>query len=214
MKADTETAIAKFTQQTELVKTLQAQIAAKDEELARFKDFDPAAMREQIASLTESLNSVRADKDSQISGWETNHATLTAENAKQRTALENSFITTEMSAAIARKKGDPAMLLPFATKYARLEETPEGYRTHVVDESGIKRMNVKGEPVTFDEFVSETLIPRFGKAFAGTGSSGSGAGRSINSSGDSRRTVSMRDGKDFVNNLQGIIDGSVRVKTE
>lgn len=207
-------ALAKLTEQAELVKTLQAQIAAKDGELAKFKDFDPDAMRASLGELTETLRGEREERGVQISDWATNVDKLTAQNEKQRKALEGSLIVAEMSAAIVRKKGNPEMLLPFAQLSARMEETSDGYRTYVVDAAGNKLVNSKTlAPMTFDDYVSETLIVKYPAMFLGTGASGSGAGRSVApGSFGYRRSIDGSDSKAYLANVEDIAAGRVDVK--
>jgi hypothetical protein len=91
-------------------------------------------------------------------------------------ALERRLIDAELTRAIAAKKGDPDLLLPYARQFGRVKETDDDFEGFVADERGNPLVaDGKGTPMTFDLFTEQVLMTKFPRAFEGTGSSGGGA---------------------------------------
>jgi hypothetical protein len=94
------------------------------------------------------------------------------EMAKLKRRMEQHIIESTAHAAIAENKGIPQLLLPFVTKHLRMQDD---FAISVVDDKGEPRINGKGDPLLPTEFVGEMRTNEvFGRAFEGTGSSGSG----------------------------------------
>lgn len=109
------------------------------------------------------------------------HATALAERDNQnkalRTALESSLIDSEATRAIAGAKGVPELLLPHVRQSVKVVEEDGKFVAKVVDRAGTPRIgDAKGAPMTIDQLVGEMRESEvFGRAFEGTGASGSGA---------------------------------------
>ena len=135
-----------------------------------------------------------------------------AQIAKRQTALEKRLVQAELTAAIVRHKGDPDLLLPHGAKFVRTREIENDFEAFVVDEAGQPRFaDGKGTPMTFDDLVTQVLIPKYPRAFDGTGSSGGGASKSA-ASGGGPRVISAGDNAAFLANLPKIASGEVVVR--
>ena len=89
-----------------------------------------------------------------------------------RRRLEGELIDSRAVAAIASAKGIPDLLLPHVQRHVKVDEN---YNVVVVDAKGDPRVNGKGEPLTISDLVSEMKQSEiFGRAFEGSGQSGSG----------------------------------------
>jgi len=90
-------------------------------------------------------------------------------------ALERFLIDGEATKAIAGAKGVPELLLPHVRQHVRMVEENNDYFVRVVDAKGDPRVNGKGEPLTISDLVAEMAASEvFGRAFEGSGQSGSG----------------------------------------
>lgn len=126
-------------------------------------------------------------------------------------ALERRLVDAELTRAIAAKKGEPDLLLPYARQFVRVKETEDDYEGFVADERGHPLVaDGKGTPMTFDVFVEERLMTKFPRAFEGTGSSGGGAAKSPVSGGGSK-VIPAGDNSAFLGNLAEIATGKVKV---
>ncbi len=135
-----------------------------------------------------------------------------AREAKLRAALDKRLVQAELTAAIARAKGNAELLLPHAERFVRVKETDEDFLAYVADEKGNPLVaDGAGTPMTFDMLVTEKLMPRFPAAFEGTGASGGGASRSAGGVGGSARTIAADDSAAFLANLADIAKGTVKV---
>ena len=109
--------------------------------------------------------------------------------SKQRKALERRLVDAELTRAIAAKKGDPDLLLPYARQFVRVKETDDDFEGYIADERGNPLVaDGKGTPMDFGMFVEQTLMVKFPRAFDGTGSSGGGAAKS-NAGGVGTRSI-------------------------
>jgi hypothetical protein len=126
-------------------------------------------------------------------------------------ALERRLIQAELTKAIAAKKGDPELLLPYAERFARTKETDDDFEAYLVDASGNPRYSDgQATPMSFDAFVEQDLMAKFPRAFDGTGSSGGGATKSAPGGGGTRR-IAPGDNAAFLANLDKIVSGDVEV---
>lgn len=92
-----------------------------------------------------------------------------------RKSIESHLIQSAAISAISEHKGIPRLLLPVVANHIRIKEDSGKFNVEVVDESGEPRVNGKGDPLTLSEFVGEMQSDEvYGRAFEGTGSSGSG----------------------------------------
>ena len=75
-------------------------------------------------------------------------------------------------AAIAAAKGVPELLPPHVQKHVKVDEN---YNVQVVDAKGDPRVNGKGEPLSISDLIAEMKATEvYGRAFEGSGQSGSG----------------------------------------
>lgn len=132
---------------------------------------------------------------------------------KMRKVLERKVVESELVRAIAAKKGDPDLLLPYARQYARMRETDDDFEGFVSDERGNPLVSDgKGTPMDFSAFVEQHLMSKFPRAFEGTGSSGGGAPRSsAGGGGGNPKRISAGDNNAFISSLKDIANGKVTV---
>lgn len=103
----------------------------------------------------------------------------TTRETKLQRAVERRTAEAEIRRAIAAAGGNAELLLPHAMPYVKVRETDDDFEA-ILEEHGQPLVaDGKGSPMTFDTFVSERLKTKFPDAFAGTGSSGGGASKSI-----------------------------------
>ena len=113
--------------------------------------------------------------------------------AQMRKRLEGELIDSRAVSAIAAAKGIPDLLLPHVQRHVKVDEN---YNVVVVDAKGDPRVNGKGEPLTISDLVSEMKQSDiFGRAFEGSGQSGSGM-QPGNGGGNPQATVKYEDLKD------------------
>lgn len=94
---------------------------------------------------------------------------------KMRSSLERHLIDAQATAALAAAKGVPDLLLPHVQKQVRVVEDSGNYVATVIDAQGEPRINGKGEPFSIADLVAEMRQSEvFGRAFEGTGQTGSG----------------------------------------
>jgi hypothetical protein len=130
---------------------------------------------------------------------------------KYQSALEKYLVQAQLTAAIAKHKGDPDLLLPHAAQHVRVRETDEGFEAYVADDKGNPRIaDGKGTPMSFDDLVTQVLAEKYPRAFDGAGSSGGGASKSTGGAGGTR-VIPAGDNGSFIANLDGIAKGTVKV---
>ena len=179
------------------------------DEFKRLKDAAVEAERKKAAAegdfkaLEKQLIDRHAAELSQVQGRTT----------KLQAALEKRLVQAELTKAIARHRGDPDLLLPHAAQFVKVRETDEGFEAYVADEKGNPRIaDGKGTPMDFDQLIEQVLVPKYPRAFDGTGSSGGGAAKSSGSAAAGARVVSADDARGFLANLEGIAKGEVEVR--
>jgi hypothetical protein len=138
--------------------------------------------------------------------------TVNTKLGKTQKALERRLVQAELTKAIAARKGEPDLLLPYAEKFVKVKETDDDYEAYIVDAGGNPRFaDGKGTPMDFGAFVEQELMVKYPRAFDGTGSSGGGATKS-NPGGGGAKVVAAGDSKAFMDNLEGIASGKVQVR--
>ncbi len=132
---------------------------------------------------------------------EKNKSLLDAErsaNEALKTKYKSKIIDREAVSAIAAAKGSPELLLPVVQKFIRVDENDN---VIVVDSKGDPRVNDKGGSLTLAELVNEMRSSDiYGRAFDGSGQSGSGMPPSNGTSGGTGGRITKADleGKDAV----------------
>lgn len=119
-----------------------------------------------------------------------------AEVTAMKKSLERHLIDAQATAAIATAKGEPDLLLPIVQRFIKVNEENGNYTTLVVDAKGDPRVDSKGNPMTVDAFVTELkATEKYGRAFEGSGASGSGT-RPANGAGGAGTITKRSDLKD------------------
>lgn len=89
-----------------------------------------------------------------------------------RKRLEAELVDAKATAAIASMKGVPELLLPHVQRQTKVDDN---FNVIVVDSKGDPRVNGKGEPLTISDLITEMKGNEiYGRAFEGSGQSGSG----------------------------------------
>lgn len=89
-----------------------------------------------------------------------------------RKRLEAELVDAKATAAIAAAKGVPELLLPIVQRFVKVDDD---FNVQVVDAKGDPRVNGKGEPLSITDLISEMKENEvYGRAFEGSGHSGSG----------------------------------------
>ncbi|MCC0013678.1 MAG: hypothetical protein H6877_10210 [Rhodobiaceae bacterium] len=89
-----------------------------------------------------------------------------------RARLNAELVDAKAVAAIAAAKGVPELLLPHVQRHVKVDDE---FNVQVVDAKGDPRVGAKGEPLTIADLVAEMRQSEvFGRAFEGSGQSGSG----------------------------------------
>lgn len=100
-----------------------------------------------------------------------------AEVAKMKAQLEDYLVDRNLTEAIASEEGIPKLLQSIARQYVKTvqDETTGEYQTKVVDESGLARVNEKGEEMSIRDLVASFKEdPDLQYAFKAPKTSGSG----------------------------------------
>lgn len=196
-------------------KTAKAEFAKLKE---RIGDLDLDAVRQMMADSAEAKRK-QAEKDGDWAAIEANlkdaHAKelgmRDAREKKLMSTVEKSLVTAELTRAIAGKEGDSDLLLPHARQFVRTRETDSGFEAYVVDAAGNPAVaDGQGTPMSFDQLVESQLVEQFPRAFAGTGSSGSGASKSADGVGGS--VVTADPGTIPIGQVEDIASGAVTVR--
>jgi hypothetical protein len=89
-----------------------------------------------------------------------------------RRRLEAELVDAKATAAIAAAKGVPDLLLPHVQRHVKVDDD---FNVQVVDAKGDPRVNGKGEPLSIADLIEEMKANEiYGRAFEGSGQSGSG----------------------------------------
>jgi hypothetical protein len=141
----------------EIQALVDAQAKAEQERLTKAGDWDKLAkqMNDAHAQELNTLKSTLETKDK---------------------ALAKHLVDSAAVNAIAAAKGVPELLLPHIRSAVKVIEENGDYAVRVVDSTGSPRVNGKGEFLSIKDLVSEMRQSEvFGRAFDGSGASGSGA---------------------------------------
>jgi DNA-directed RNA polymerase subunit F len=161
-----------------------------EKDFAKFKDLDPDKAREAIVKLEELGNIDPLKEADKIVDQRLKAATgqlvekhtkeLDQERARStrlQKAFESTLIDQAATAALAEAKGSVELLLPHVQRHTRVRELDDGrHVVEVIDKDGTVRIgNSKGDPMTITDLVQEMKKSEaFGRAFDGSGQSGSG----------------------------------------
>lgn len=183
---------------------------------ARYKDVDPdeyKTLKQKAAEAAER----KAVEEGTLESWKKQFTEqfakerepLVTENKTLRGALERRLVDAEATSAIAAAKGSPKVLLPHIKAHVKVVEEEGEFVAVVIDARGNERIgDARGTRMTIAQLVDELKQDAdFARNFEGTGSSGGGASKS-NASGGGARTIAASD---IAANLDGVLDGSVRV---
>lgn len=161
-----------------------------EKDVLKFRDIDPDKAREAISKLEE-LGNVDPSKDADKIVSERLEAAkrqLLAKHGEElqtrdgrigalTKTVEGLLIDQAATVALAEAKGSVELLLPHVQRHTRVREDANGkFVVEVVDKDGNARIgNAKGDPMTISDLVQEMRkSDAFGRAFDGSGASGSG----------------------------------------
>lgn len=149
---------------------------------------------EEIESLIAANTQAENEKLEKAGEWQKLRDQMNAEHAKVvkglqdqiaakdgevktiKSRMEGFLIQSQATAAIAAAKGVPELLLPHVQKHVKIVEEHGEPVLRVVDAQGGPRVNGKGEPLPLSDLITELKASDlYGRAFEGSGSSGSGA---------------------------------------
>lgn len=170
-----------------------------EKDVVKFKDIDPDKARDALARLEE-LGNIDPAKDAdkivneRLEAAKRQLLEKHGEELKTRDGriagltktVESLMVDQVATAALAEAKGAVELLLPHVQRHTRVREDANGsFIVEVVDKDGNARIgNAKGDPMTIKDLVQEMRKSEtFGRAFEGTGHTGSGT--RPNSSGES-----------------------------
>jgi hypothetical protein len=161
-----------------------------ERDVVKFKDIDPDKARDALARLEELGNidpTKEADKivNERLEAAKRQLLEKHGEEIKTRDGriagltktVENLMIDQVATAALAEAKGAVELLLPHVQRHTRVREDANGnFVVEVVDKDGNARIgNSKGDAMTIKDLVQEMAKSEtFGRAFEGSGHSGSG----------------------------------------
>jgi hypothetical protein len=181
---------------------------------------DPAKYDELLAAAQKA----EADRAAATGDFETLKKQLVEKHTAELTgkdgkigkltkALERRLVDAELTRAIAAKKGEPDLLLPYARQFVRVKETDDDFEGYVADERGNPLVaDGQGTPMSFSAFVEQTLMVKFPRAFDGTGSSGGGAAKA-NAGGGGQNTFNPATATqaDFLAQAEALHKGTTKV---
>lgn len=110
--------------------------------------------------------------------------------------IQSKVVDAEAVSSIAAEGGVPDLLLPHVQRFVK---TDESFNPIVVDASGTPRVDGKGNPMTIRDLVKEMRASEvFGRAFNGSGQSGSGTQPANGGGGNPqiKRKADLKDRKD------------------
>jgi hypothetical protein len=91
---------------------------------------------------------------------------------QMRKRLQAELVDAKAVSALAAAKGSPDLLLPHVQRHVKVDDD---FNVVVVDSKGDPRVNGKGEPLSIADLIEEMKANEtFGRAFEGSGHSGSG----------------------------------------
>jgi hypothetical protein len=138
---------------------------------------------DEIEQMLEAQAQLEADKAAKAGEWDKLRAQMNDKHAldlrtkdetitAMRKRLEAELVDAKAVAAIAAAKGVPELLLPHVQRHVKVDEH---FNVNVVDAKGDPRVNGKGEPLSIFDLIAEMKATEiYGRAFEGSGQSGSG----------------------------------------
>jgi predicted nucleotidyltransferase len=158
------------------------------EKIKTLGDGNDSKASEKIEAIRKQLLDEFAQKEQ---GYQTQAQQLESQ-------LQRHLIEAAASQALAKHKGDAALLMPHLAGAVRAVKNDKGqYAIKVVDQDGqplgSKLSGRAGEDMDVDELVSGVYKQKFPAAFEGTNSTGSGANGSTRSAGGANRFTITRE---------------------
>lgn len=186
------------------------------------EDFDPEEYKNLRAAQVKAAED-RAKAEGNFKALETqlterHSKELAKREAREKSltsALEDYLIDGAATRALAEAKGAVDLLLPHVAAQMAVIEEDGRFVAVVVDDHGNPRLSEQGKPgtrMTVEELVQAMKADqRFGRGFEGSGVSGSGASKS-EGGGGTVRVIPAGDNQAFLDNLDAIAAGKVRVE--
>ena len=112
-----------------------------------------------------------------------------AKIAKRDVVIQRRVAEAELRKAIAAQGGDADLLIPHAMPFVTVRETDDDFEAVLMEKGQPLVADGRGTPMAFEQFVTERLVPKYPRAFDGTGSSGSGATKSVASGAGTQRVI-------------------------
>jgi hypothetical protein len=163
---------------------------ANDESAARRKELENwkkiGKTEDEIKELIAAAEKAEEIKAKRAGDFDKLREAMAAQHAKDlktkddaitnmQKSIERHLIDAQATAAIASAKGSADLLLPHVQKHVRVVEENGDYVVKVVDAKGEPRINGKGEAMSIADLVGEMRQSDvYGRAFEGSGQSGSG----------------------------------------
>lgn len=160
-----------------------------ERDVIKFKDLDPDKAREALAKLEELTSIDPAKEADKIANtkFEAAKAQLLEKHTGELTSrderighltktVEGLLIDAAATSALAEAKGSVELLLPHVRAHTRVKEVDGKFTVEVIDKDGnAKIADSKGTPMDISGLVAEMKeSDAFGRAFEGSGQSGSG----------------------------------------
>lgn len=160
-----------------------------ERDVVKFKDIDPDKARTALTELEELKKLDPASEADKIANgkFEAAKAQLLEKHTKEigtrderintlSGAVDKLLREAQATAAIADAKGSVELLLPHVLAHTRVKEVDGKFIVEVIDHDGnVKISDAKGTPMTIQGLVAEMRASdTFGRAFDGSGHSGSG----------------------------------------
>lgn len=177
----------------------------KIEELGdKINNLDDETLKKELQSHKDTLTAkFETDKRQLSAKHQTELGKLTENNKILNNQLTDNLVTSAATKAIADEKGSVDLLLPLVKSMMKMKALDDGRLVVViVDKDGNERISPKSgstDPMKVDELVAEMKTnTKFGRAFDGTQSSGSGASSATGATGSSggSYSISAADAKD------------------
>jgi hypothetical protein len=164
-------------------------------ELEKYKGLGLAP--EKIKELADAALKAEEEKHKAEGNWDTLKTTLNQQHANQlaekETAIsgltktvESLMVDSVAAQEFAAQKGESLLLLPHVKGHTKVVQKDGKFIVQVLDDAGQPRISPagNGNPMTIAELVTEMKADtRFGRAFDGSGASGSGAPKDGSRSG-------------------------------
>lgn len=188
--------------------SLESERANHQKTAAKYKGIDP----DKYAAAMKRVEEIDRQKAEEEKNWKALETQLierhgTELKGKDETivglnrAVERLLVDSVATAAIAKAKGVPELLLPHIKSQTKVVTQEGEFAVQVVDAKGNQRIgDNKGTPMTIEQLVAEMReSPTFGRAFeAPARGSSQPAGGATGGSGGNAHRLSREDAKDPV----------------